>query len=253
MSVDAARHIGVVELCRPPNNYLDVSLLDSIVAALRAFDADDEVHVVVLRARGKHFCAGRDFSKPRAPGDESAVVYAHAAGLLNTRKPWVAAVQGAAVGAGLGLAAAADYRVTSPRAYFWANFVSHGLHPGFGLTFTLPRIVGAQRAALMLTGADRVAAETALRWGLADAECGEENWEQDTADFAARLAGHSPTAVQSLRQTMRGEEFVAGFRAAAGHESAEQSRLRPLPLAPAPDTDQPVCEMWSAICTNERT
>ena len=137
----------------------------------------------------------------------------------------IASVQGAAVGAGLGLAALADFRVASTKASFWANFVVYGLHPGFGVTFTLPRIVGAQQAALMLTTSKRVFASDAARVGLVDELVEPEQLETATIDFAQAIAAVPPAAVASLRVRMRGPEFAETFVATTRFESSEQRRL----------------------------
>ncbi|MCZ3133232.1 enoyl-CoA hydratase/isomerase family protein, partial [Acinetobacter baumannii] len=82
--------------------------------------------------------------------------------------PVVAAIQGAAVGAGLGLALVADFRVAAPEARFVANFVALGFHPGFGISAVLERVIGGQRALLMNLTARRIKAEQAADWGLVD-------------------------------------------------------------------------------------
>ena len=93
-------------------------------------------------------------------------LYDQAVRLFSAKKPVVAAVQGAAVGAGLGLAVMADFRIASPDARFVANFVKLGFHPGFGLTHTLPRLIGRTKAELMCLTGRRVKAEEGLPRGL---------------------------------------------------------------------------------------
>jgi enoyl-CoA hydratase/carnithine racemase len=218
---------GIVEMRRAPHNYLDLATLDQVCAAMAALDSDERCRVIILRSDGKNFCAGRDFSRPRQPGDTSEAVYARAGDLAALTTPWIAQVQGAAVGAGLGLAVLADFRVASTRASFWANFVDHGLHPGFGLTFTLPRVVGAQRAALMLTTARRVFAADARAWGLADELAEPDELPAATERLAQQLASLPPAAVASVRARTRPAGFLAEFVAATSFESSEQARLRP--------------------------
>src|SRR6202035_4586819 len=126
-------------------------------------------------------------------GDESSVagstgsLYEEAARLFAARTPIVAAVQGAAVGGGLGLGLVADFRVAAPSTRFIANFSRLGLHQGFGITVTLPAVVGTQRAQEMLYTGRAVAGEEAARFGLcerlADADGG--------GGTARRLAGGS--------------------------------------------------------------
>jgi enoyl-CoA hydratase/carnithine racemase len=224
VSVDGESHVGVVELNRPPNNYLDIVLLRAIGDALADLDADPDCRAVVLAAGGKHFCAGRDFSRPRGPGDDSASIYREAGRLLEVRVPIVAAVQGAAVGAGFGLAMCADFRLCAPRAYFTANFVNLGLHHGFGLSVTLPRVVGVQAAARLLYTGDRVGAESALASGLVDGVHDEDDLRPAAVSYATQLAAQPPLALQAIRATLR-QGLAADFRAATQHESTEQARL----------------------------
>ena len=126
------------------------------------------------RCRGKGVLRGRGFLQ--SPGDRRGAegrrrarhLYKEATRLFRARKPVVAAVHGAAVGGGLGLALVADFRVTCAEARFSANFNRLGFHPGFGLTTTLPRLVGPQQAALLFYTGRRIAGDEAVRIGLAD-------------------------------------------------------------------------------------
>jgi enoyl-CoA hydratase/carnithine racemase len=217
-------HVGTVELQRPPNNFLDIEVLRDVVTALSKLDQDPGCRAMVLCAAGKHFCAGRDFTAPRRPGDESASVYAEAGKLNDLRKPWIAAVQGAAIGAGFGLALCADFRICSPRAYFTANFVPLGLHAGFGTTVTLPRLIGAQRASELLYSGRKVSGSEAHELGLADRLADEDELRHQALDFAAKFADRPPLAVQAMRATMRAG-LAEQFRHATEHEVKEQARL----------------------------
>ena len=95
-------------------------------------------------------------------------LYQQAVRLFRTKKPVVAAVQGAAVGGGLGLSLVADFRVASPDSRFTANFNRLGFHPGFGLSITLPRVVGPQKAALLFYTGRRIDGNEAHAIGLVD-------------------------------------------------------------------------------------
>ena len=117
--------VAVVEIQRPPNNFFDVSLIRNLAAAFREMDDGDDVRAIVLCSQGKHFCAGNDFSGTSQPserfdGDPDAPnpLYAAATELFATKKPVIAAVQGAAVGGGFGLAVMPDFRVVCPEARF---------------------------------------------------------------------------------------------------------------------------------------
>jgi enoyl-CoA hydratase/carnithine racemase len=137
----------------------------------------------------------------------------------------VAAVQGAAIGAGLGLALTADFRVAAPEARFSANFVKLGFHPGFGLTCTLPRLVGEQRAALMMLSGRRIKGDEALAWGMADAVAPLQDLRAAALELGRELAENAPLAVAATRRTLRAG-LVEAVRAAMQREHAEQTALR---------------------------
>ena len=225
-------HVAVVEIRRPPNNFLDVDLIANIATELERLDRDPECRSVVLAAEGKHFCAGGNLKQrleAEARGETfvppTRHVYKEARRLVQTRKPIVAAVHGSAIGAGLGLACVADFRVTCKEARFAANFTAIGFHPGFGLTVTLPRLVGNQRARwLMLTGR-RIPGDEAYAMGLADRLVAQEQVRATALEMAAEIAKAAPLSVQATRETLN-VEFIAAFRAATERESFEQNWLR---------------------------
>ena len=149
--------VATVEIRRPPNNFFDAALIAEISQAFERIDADPAVRTIVHAAEGRHFCAGANFSErmDTCTVQESARsgggrhLYKEAIRLFRTAKPVVGAIHGAAIGGGLGLALVPDFRVTCEEARFSANFNRLGFHPGFGLTATLPRLVGPQQAALL--------------------------------------------------------------------------------------------------------
>src|SRR5262249_58277552 len=130
---------------------VSVEFMRDLANAFDAIDEEVELRCSVLQAEGKNFCAGADLVSREDSGGLGAVnpLYDEAVRLFSAKKPIVAAVQGAAVGAGLGLALVADFRIAAPEARFTSNFVKLGFHPGFGISYTLPRIIGEQRAALV--------------------------------------------------------------------------------------------------------
>ena len=238
VSVDLRNdHVAVVELHRPPENYFDVDLIRSIGDAFAAVDDEPGARAIVLASEGKHFCAGANFTAPRpsvdnahgdgAPGDGDPTreLYREAVRLLQARTPVVAAVQGAAIGGGLGLACAADFRVAAPEARFAANFARLGFHHGFGLTVTLPDIVGRQRALELLYTGRRIGGAGAAEIGLVDRLVPSSELRAAAHDFAAEIAASAPLAVRSIRETMRGD-LAERVRAAVEREAAEQAWLR---------------------------
>ncbi|HEV2033196.1 MAG TPA: enoyl-CoA hydratase-related protein [Candidatus Dormibacteraeota bacterium] len=222
--------VALVEIHRPPNNYFDIALIRSLADALEGLDSGGSCRAVVLCSEGKHFCAGAEFTGRRGlaenvgGGGKEGHLYEEALRLFVTKTPIVAAVQGAAIGGGLGLAMACDFRVASPAARFVANFARLGFHHGFGLTITLPEAIGRQRALEMLYTAQRVPGDEALRIGLCDRLAPAESLREAAHGLAAEIAASAPLAVRSIRETMRGD-LADRVRAGAVRELAEQKRL----------------------------
>ena len=229
VTVDESTFVATVEIRRPPNNFFDVGLIRSLAEAYESLDGDPAAcRAIVLCAEGKHFCAGADFSGRSGGGPGSTGdLYAEALRLFRAGTPVVAAVQGAAVGGGLGLACSADFRVVSPASRLTANFSRLGFHQGFGLSATLPRIVGAQRAAELLYTGRRIDGRAAAAIGLADrlVEDGEGAVRAAATELAVEIASAAPLAVRSIRETMRAG-LADAVAAATAREDQEQDRLR---------------------------
>lgn len=223
-------HVALIEIRRPPLNFFDLSLIQQIADALEQLDADGDCRAVVLAADGKAFCAGANFGSsgpatPEAARANSGQLYREAVRIFRNKKPVVAAVHGAAIGGGLGLAMSADFRVTCPEARFAANFTKLGFHPGFGLTVTLPAAVGQTNAGLMLYTSRRVSGEDAYRIGLASVLVPQEQVRTAALRLAGEIAECSPLGLLSTRATMRAG-LADRVAAATDHELEEQSWLR---------------------------
>lgn len=230
LDVSIADHVATVTIRRAPNNHVDFRLLRALRDALRELDADRSCRCVVLASEGKHFCAGADFSagsmeaaRSSDPAEASSF-YKMAADLFRARKPMVAAVQGAAIGAGLGLSLVADFRVTCPEARFSANFTRLGFHPGFGLTHTLPRLVGQQAASLLFLTGRRLPGDAALAMGLVDALVPREEVLDRARELAREVATSAPLAVVSTRATLR-QGLADAVERATEREFVEQEWL----------------------------
>jgi enoyl-CoA hydratase/carnithine racemase len=229
VSVSVDGHVAMVEFSRPPHNFASVELMRDLADALDDVDADRGLRVSVLTGAGKSFCAGADLASPEGVGGSGMAgvspLYHEAVRLFSVKKPIVAAIQGAAVGAGLGLALVADFRVVAPEARFVSNFVKLGFHPGFGVTHTLPRVIGEQRAALMCLTGRRIKGEEALAWGLADAMAPLEGLRAAALALASEIAENAPLAVEATRATLRAG-LADAVRSQTAHELTEQTRLR---------------------------
>ncbi len=216
--------ISVIEIRRGPNNFLDRELLAGLADAFERADADHDVRVVLLCSEGRNFCAGANFNDgPTKAGEalDAEPFYREALRLFRCRKPIVAAVQGAAVGAGLGLTLVADFRVATRETRFSANFNRLGIHPGFGLTVTLPRVIGPQRASRLFYTAGLLDGEEAQRLGLADTLATPADLQGTALELAVEIARSAPLAVMSTRQTLR-EGLADVVEAAMTREAAEQ-------------------------------
>jgi enoyl-CoA hydratase/carnithine racemase len=227
-------HVALIELRRPPHNFFGGDSVRAIADAVEHIDRETDVRAIVLASEGKSFSAGnllggaRDpNAEPPKPGDRhgQSHVYNQAARIIGADTPIVAAVQGPAIGGGMGLALVADFRIGCAEVRFSANFPVLGFHPGFGITSTLPRIVGQQQAwRLLYTGA-RINGEEAHRIGLLDELVPLDDVRERAFEFAHELAAVAPLAVRSIRRTMR-MGFVDEFRLATAREKGEQEWLR---------------------------
>jgi enoyl-CoA hydratase/carnithine racemase len=226
-------NVATVEMRRPPHNFFDSDLIAEIGEAFERLDADEACRAIVLCAEGRSFCAGADFSKRMDTGTanegtrsrQGKHLYKEASRLFRTKKPIIGAIHGAAVGGGLGLALVPDFRVTCSEARFSANFNRLGFHPGFGLTATLPRLVGAQQAALLFYTGRRIPGDEAVRIGLADLLVPQDEVRSAAQALALEISQSAPLAVIATRETMR-RGLVDAVDAATERELVEQDWLR---------------------------
>ena len=228
IEVTVDNFVATVEIQRPPFNYFDYALIQQIADAFEAFDLDTGVRSIVLCAQGKAFCAGANFgdrSRSSENSDSGNHLYVEAVRLFKTGKPVIGAIHGAAVGGGLGLAMMPDFRVGCPESRFAANFTRLGFHPGFGLTYTLPKIVGEKNAELMFYTSRRVKGEEAYRLGLLDEIVPQEQVRDAAIALATEIAEASPLGVTQTRATMRAG-IADKVRAATDHELEIQNKLR---------------------------
>ena len=236
LAVSHDGHVAIVEIRRPPHNFFDFALVRTIADAYEALDADPECRAIVLCSEGRNFCAGADLGDGSVPPGAETVdaplervgvthLYEEAVRLFRARTPVVAAVQGAAVGGGLGLALSADFRVAGPGSRFVANFTRLGFHPGFGLTVTLPRVIGHQRAAWMFLTSRRIPGALAHDWGLVDVLVEDGRIREEAIALAHEIATNAPLGIAATRATLRAG-LAEAVRTATAHELAEQTRLR---------------------------
>lgn len=227
VSIDG--YVGIIEIRRPPTNFFDLGTLAAITDAAFELDRTADCRAIVLCSEGKHFCAGADFSQGGLGEQrvkETRLIYQAAQRIFEIPVPVVAAVQGSAVGGGLGLACAADFRVAAPSSRFHANFSALGFHQGFGLSVSLPRIVGPQIASRLLLTAERLTGEAASDIGLVDVLVADGEVRESATQLARTLASRAPLAVRSIRETLRAG-LADEVREVLEREIGEQARLWP--------------------------
>lgn len=214
LEVDA--HVATLRLSREAErNAMTPELLDAFEDGVRRVRDDPDVRVVVVTGTGRHFCSGADFRTtaelmarsgfvgPAGRRESTRRIYAAFLGLLELDVPVIAAVNGHAIGGGLGLALAADVRVVSTEAKLGANFTRLGLHPGMAITCLLPRAVGAERAAELLFTGRLVTGAEAVELGLArHAVPAPEVLPRATA-LAREMAVAAPWAVRLTKRSLQ--------------------------------------------------
>lgn len=226
--------VATIEIRRPPHNFFDIEMIRDIADACGSLDEDAGCRAIVLAAQGTAFCAGAKLGGDSDIGDllvrkneagDTGSLYHEAVRLFRTKKPIVGAIHGAAVGGGLGLALVPDLRVTCPEARFCANFTKLGFHPGFGLTVTLPALIGQSKAALMFYTSRRITGTEAVAMGLADVLVPQAEVRAATQKLAAEIAECAPLGVTATRATLR-EGLADRVLAATDIELAKQLVLR---------------------------
>jgi len=199
----SAEGVRTLTLDRPEKlNAVNGALASSLSSAVADAAAEDAVRVVIITGAGRAFCAGLDLSEPPSlPSstrverlDPFAWVGTWVRSVVHCEKPVIAAVNGAAAGAGFGLALACDLRIVAASTRMTAGYVRRGLSPDAGVSYFLPRHVGVARAAdILLTGRD-VDAEEAARIGLATEVVADDAFVERVRAYAAQLAAGAPIA-----------------------------------------------------------
>ncbi len=232
LRVERHGRVGLIVMDRPPHNFLSYRQVHDIADALVSLEEDMSIGCAVLAAEGRSFCAGADLggdgvgggADEKVGGSATLELYQGSGRLFDVTLPIVGAVHGPAIGGGLGLAMVPDIRITCPEARFCANFASLGIHQGFGLSVTLPALVGPERAARILFGAKRYRGDEATELGLADECVPAAQVRERAVEVASEIAANAPLAVRSIKSTLRlglGDKV----REITQREAAEQLRL----------------------------
>lgn len=250
--LETAGAVATVTLNRPDQmNSLTLATKTALLDVLRRVHDDDAVRAVVLAGTGRAFCVGQDLGEHGAlldAGDPAplSTVREHynpiVTLLAQMPKPVVAAVNGTAAGAGLGLACACDFRVGATGARWTTAFTAVGLTADSGLSFTLPRLVGGAKATALLMLAEPFTTEQALEMGLLTALVAPDRVLPVAVELAARLAQGPTTAYALLKQSLAAasagdlaaaleteEQLQAAAGATADHREAVRAFLAKRP------------------------
>ena len=190
-------------------NALGPAMREEVADAVQRVRRDRSVRALVITGAGGHFCSGGDLRSIASAGLDNQGwrerlhdLHGWLRDLITLDRPVIAAVDGAAFGAGFGLAMAADFVIATPRARLCVSFIKIGLVPDCGTFYTLPRIVGAQRAKELMLSAREVGGEEALRLGLAMELQAPEHLLPRARALADSFAGASPSAVSLIKRTL---------------------------------------------------
>ncbi len=233
--------IATITLNRPErmNSFSD-GLLSGWESAIRRAAEDEDVHVVVLTGNGRAFCAGADL---KASGEDDTVlqqdknagerrnslrfsVHRVPQALESLDKPYIAAINGAAVGAGMDMASMADIRISSDQARFGMSYVSVGLIPGDGGAWSLQRIVGQSKALELIWTGEIFGAEEALEMGYLSRVVPHDQLMDETYALARRIADGPPVAVQLAKRLVHRaatQSFVESLESAQAAMTVVQS------------------------------
>jgi len=206
--------IATITFNRPDRlNALGGTMTQELAMALEDANADDEVRVLVITGAGKGFCAGADLttlggtSKQVSKGlvtrsPSAGGIRSYTLQLQNFEKPIIAAVNGAAVGAGLSIALACDIRIASDKARFSQIFIRRGLVPDSGSTYFLPRIAGMERACEMVFTGDILDAEQAKEFCLVSRVVPHDELMNEVLKLAGKIAAGPPTAMKLAKRAL---------------------------------------------------
>src|SRR5437868_10282417 len=213
-----SRHNGVATLVmnRPDRlNALNTKLVMALASALRCIAKDESVRVVLLAGAGRAFCSGGDLAmiaEGRQSGEAKDLELLLGSGMeavlaMRTMpQPVIAVVNGAAAGAGMNLALAADIRIAAEEATFGQNFAKVGLFPDVGGTYFLPQLVGPAKAAELFYSGDMIDAKTALQLGIVNRLVPGAQLEAEVRSLAQKIAQGPPLAIRAVKRNLFSSE-----------------------------------------------
>ena len=208
--IETRDHIATITLNRPENrNSMTPDVLGGFTDAVRRVRGDREVRAVIITGRGKSFCAGADFRSMTSgdgdgglPQERAFAMYAPFLSVLDIEVPTIAAMNGHAIGGGLGLALVCDIRIANREAKYGANFARLGFHSGMAISYLLPRIVGVPAAADLLFSARIMTGVEAETVGLVHRAVEPEEVIVEATRRAQVVAGCAPVAIRLMKRSL---------------------------------------------------
>jgi enoyl-CoA hydratase len=222
---DIADRVATITLDDPPRrNTISLAMNDELVACVEELEARDDVGAIVLTGSPPAFCAGADLEDLRtcSGADNLGRIYAGFLRIAHTSLPTIAAVNGAAIGAGMNMALACDLILAGRRARFDTRFLQIGIHPGGGHTWRLRRITDQQTVMAMVLFGEQLDGENAARVGLAWRCIDDSELVSEAQRVAARAASAPPELVRRTKATILSLAGVDSSEAAVAHELAPQ-------------------------------
>ncbi len=225
-------HVGLITLNRPSErNSMTGELLDAFAARIGEVKADPHLRCLVVTGSGPCFSSGADLKaqiqrndaeRPRLPHEASFAMYTSFLSLLDVEVPVIGALNGHAVGGGFGLSLLCDIRVGNVEAKYGANFTRLGLHPGLGIAYLLPRLIGVSNASELLYTGRLVDGAEALRLGILSRAVAAAEVLPTATTIAQEIARAAPLAVRTTKATLR-QHLGFDVRGAAMREAFAQA------------------------------
>lgn len=233
---DVSDHVATITLSRPERlNALSPQMREELHDAITTSNDNDHVRVIVITGAGRGFCSGGDVKAMNERNEsgagtalEEAMVPARDAAVLamrDSRVPIIAAVNGAAAGAGMNIALACDIRIAADNAKFGQTFTRRGLHPDWGGTYFLPRLVGMAKACELIFTGKMIDAAEALRLGIVTEVTRLEDLMPTVRALAAEIAAGPPIAIRLARRAMY-RNADSNLREALEYETFAQNLCR---------------------------
>jgi enoyl-CoA hydratase len=224
-------YIGILTLNSPStSNSLSQEMAPEFKETIKYCRSDKDLRVLIITGEGKHFSSGGDFKlldeNTRKSFDENKRImldfYSHYLSIHDLEIPTIAAINGAAIGAGCCLAVACDLRVAAPSTKLGMTFIKLGLHPGMGGTFFLPKIVGISHALELFYTGKIIDGEEAYRLGIINRLAKEDTVLETAMEFARTISSNAPIPIKQVRNAVLGKRNT-NLEASLQYEAQSQA------------------------------